>query len=133
VEGHRYFVGIRCRLGTQETSEIAQLDTAAQWSVVGGEVAEELINDLQEVVDEQIQMSTRLGTLHGSLRRLRIELLADAGLGANVLVDATVAVLPDWTGPVMLGFHGFLERLRVAIDPGAHAAMEPRIFFGAYE
>jgi hypothetical protein len=132
-QGHRYLVGVRCRLGAQENEEIAQLDTAAQWSVVGGEIADELAADLGDIVQEHIQMSTRLGLLNGSLRKLRIELLADAEHGVNVEVDATVAVLPDWNGPVMLGFNGFLERLRIGIDPGADAQAVPLIFFGTYD
>jgi hypothetical protein len=40
--GHRYFIGVRCQLGSQVNAEIAQLDTAAEWSVISGEIAEEL-------------------------------------------------------------------------------------------
>lgn len=129
--GHKYFVGVRCQLGNQEVVEIAQLDTAAEWSVVSADVAAALENDLGEPLDE-IVMHTRFGQMRGLLRRVRISLLADEGLGDNVDVDGTILVIPDWPGPVMLGFRGFLERLKIAIDPGADAAALSRIYFGAY-
>lgn len=128
---HRYFVGVRCRLGTQETEELAQLDTASEWSVISDEVAVELGNDLGDA-EGNIQLHTRFGRLDGTLRRLRITLLADAEQGADVEVEATVVVLPNWPGPVMLGFRGFLQRLRLGIDPGVDANSIPRIYFGAF-
>jgi len=128
---HRYFIGVRCQLGSQLNEEIAQLDTAAEWSVIGPDVAEELEDDLGDELGH-IQMRTSRGLIVGPLRRLRIALLADEGMGNNVDVEATVLVAADWAGPVMLGFKGFLERLRIGIDPGASAVDEPRVYFGSY-
>ena len=56
--------------------------------------------------------------LKGSLSRLNVSLLAEPDHGKDLSVDATVAVIPNWPGPVVLGYQGFLERLRFAIDPG---------------
>lgn len=60
--------------------------------------------------------STRLGSMPGRLQRVLVTLIADEG--ANAEVDATVFVAPAWTGPVVLGYRGFLERLRFGLDPG---------------
>jgi hypothetical protein len=59
-----------------------------------------------------------------------MSLRADEGLGYDLQVDSTVAVLPEWPGPVMLGYRGFLERIRLAIDPGGSPHEPQRIFFG---
>jgi hypothetical protein len=45
-----------------------------------------------------------------------IALVADDG--SDYIVDATVLVIRGWPGPPVLGFRGFLERVRVALDPG---------------
>jgi hypothetical protein len=78
-------------------------------------------------------MRSRFGRMSGRLHRVRISLLADEGLGNDVDVESTILVVPNWPGPVMLGFKGFLERLKVAIDPGVNPAEVPRIHFGAYD
>ena len=128
---HNYFVGVRCQLGNQDVVEIAQLDTAAEWSVMSGDVAAALEPDLGEPLEE-IVMYTRFGQSTGHLHRVRISLLADEDFGDNVDVDGTILVIPDWPGPIMLGFRGFLDHLKVAIDPGADADAMPRIHFGSY-
>jgi hypothetical protein len=45
-------------------------------------------------------------------------------------VDATVLLLPAWPGPMVLGVSGFLDRIRIAIDPGASVA-DAIFFFSA--
>jgi hypothetical protein len=59
---------------------------------------------------------------------LDIHLLADLG-GTDIKVESTVLVTGDWSGPTVLGFHGFLEKLRFALDPGV-AEGEEIIYFG---
>ena len=72
-------------------------------------------------------MSTRFGVLKGDLVRLAVTLLADPDCGVDLTVDATVAVIPDWPGPIILGYQGFLERLRFALDPGN--TLDGELFF----
>lgn len=120
-----------CRFGSLQSQETALLDTGAEWSVVGGDFAEVLreTGDLGESVDS-IKISTRFGSFEGSLYRFQVCLLSDDDLGGTDLrVDATVAVLPLWQGPNVLGYRGFLERIRIAIDPGVSGG-EEKIFFG---
>lgn len=120
-------VAARCRLGRQETVEWALLDTGAQWSVIGGEVAEALEGELHDSGIE-IKMETRFGNYVGRLCRLEVTLEADEG--DALLVEATVLVLPEWPGPVVLGYRGFLERIRLGLDPGS-GANDQWMFFGA--
>jgi len=128
---NQLIVGVRCRLGTLEAEEIALLDTAAEWSVIGGDTADALAGDLG-AHEQEITISTRLGKKTGTLRRLSVTLLADAGKGDSMDIEATVLVIDDWTGPVVLGYRGFMERLKVALDPGADAGAIPTLYFGAY-
>jgi hypothetical protein len=116
----------RCRLGTLETE--ALLDTGAEWSIFGGELAEALERDAN---DERlpIPMDTRLGRVDGRMYRLDIALLADEG--EELRVSASVLLAPSWEGPPVLGYRGFLERIRFGLDPGHGNSEEQWLFFGS--
>jgi hypothetical protein len=123
-------VAVRCRLGRLDIDAVALLDTGAQWSVLGGELAELLREDLEDL-GESLELGTRLGRFTGALNRLDIILAADADLGRDLRIDATVLVVPDWPGPIVLGYRSLLERTRVALDPSVEG--RPMIFFGPSE
>jgi hypothetical protein len=110
-----YIVGVRCSLGSLPGDELVLLDTGAMWTVIGSSHVDLLASDLGEDI-EPIRMSTRLGSVSGNLRRLTITLVAD--IGASLEIDATVAVCPSWTGPIVLGYHGLMERVCLVLDPG---------------
>jgi hypothetical protein len=74
-------------------------------------------------------MWTRYGRLDGQLGRLGIRLVADPDWGVDLDVDATVLVLPSWPGPTVLGVSGFLDRVRIAIDPRGQLG-DATLFFG---
>ena len=40
-------------------------------------------------------------------------------------------VSDDWHGPIVLGWKGFIERVRIAIEPAVSAGEEGRIYFGS--
>jgi len=108
-------VAVRCRLGQLTPTEVALLDTGSTWSVIGGEtalLAAPFLGDAGPV----LELSTRLGSFDGRTHRLSISLLADEG--PDLEIDASVLVAPAWSGPVVLGYRGFLERVRFALDPG---------------
>lgn len=119
-------VAVRCRFGSQP-EELAMLDTGAQWTLIGPELIELLGDELGEGL-EAITMSTRIGRFQGTLYRLPIRLLADRG--TDVTVDATCCALKAWPGPNILGFTGFLERLRFALEPAMDVGSIARIHFG---
>jgi hypothetical protein len=102
------------------------LDTGAHWTLIGPDLIDELGDELGEAIGS-VPMSTRLGSFQGTLHRLSIQLVAD--MGADFTVEGTCLALPDWPGPAILGFNGFLERLRLALEP-ATAQTEARIHFG---
>jgi hypothetical protein len=47
-------------------------------------------------------------------------------------MESTVFVSEDWPGPIVLGFRGFLEKLRIALDPGVRHS-EQLFYFGLCE
>jgi len=123
----RLTVAVKCRIGNIEDTYFALLDTGAEWSVIGGELSE--ILECGSPI-AQISMSTKNGKYSGYLHRINIGLLADPECGCDLNIESTVAVLSEWTGPIVLGYRGFLERLRFAFDPGIMPGSQPRFYFG---
>ena len=125
----RVVVAARCRVDGIDTVEQALLDTGAQWSLIGGELAE-LVRPIAVHLElPPLPFTTRLGTLSGSCVRIPIVLVADEG--EDLVVESTVYLMPQWTGPsVVLGYRGLLERVRLAFDPGV--ADDQWLGFGGY-
>lgn len=104
------------------------MDTGAEWSVIGGDTAQILEDELDSPT-VSFAMSTRLGRIHSSLHRINISLLAGENGGDDLAVDSSVFVSKEWDGPIVLGYRGFLERIRFALDPGVVAG-EQMFYFG---
>lgn len=100
----------------------AQVDTGAAWTILETEVAEAL--GLLDGAGESVRLRTRYGLIGGRLERTTITLLADEGESLDV--DATVFVSREWLAGTFLGYGGFLQRIRFAIDPE-----ENFFYFGA--
>jgi hypothetical protein len=99
---------------TLGTEIYAMVDTGAAWPILNPEIAREAHLNLGE--GQKIRLSTRLGKIPGEL--LRATLTIPAVTGEGLEVDATVFV-PEthWSEPNFLGYRGFLERIRFAVDP----------------
>jgi hypothetical protein len=94
---------------------LAQLDTGAAWSIFEPEIAAAMgILDAEGV---PVRLSTRHGEIPGHLvDGVSVAILADEGEGLNV--NATVFVSRDWPRGNFIGYSGFLERIRIGLDPG---------------
>ena len=92
---------------------LAQLDTGSAWSILDRQVAEEL--HVLGTEGETVRMDTRFGEIVFRLIPMRIVVLADEG--DSQTVNASVCVSERWNGGTFLGYSGFLERLRFALDP----------------
>jgi hypothetical protein len=114
-------VAVRCRFGDAVDTYKALLDTGAQYSVIGGDTAE-VVGDQATPVHAPMTMSTRLGKITGQLHRLDVTLVADDG--QDLRVESTVLLCPEWGGPIVLGYLGLLDRLRIALDPGVTGGNE---------
>jgi hypothetical protein len=100
---------------------LAQLDTGAAWSVLDGDIAEAL--GFLERPGPAIRLSSRSGTVRGRLIRSSLTLVADEGESCQV--DATLFVSREWAYGNFIGYSGFLERIRFAIDPEKN-----QVYFG---
>jgi hypothetical protein len=124
-------IAVKCRVGNLEETDLALLDTGAEWSVIGGETAKILEDELASPT-ESFTMSTRIGRIFGSLYRTNISLLAEENRGYDLTVESSVFVSKEWEGPIVLGYRGFLERIRFALDPGVVPG-EQMFYFGLAE
>ncbi len=101
------------------------VDTGGHFCILSPEVVD-LIGEALGDHGEKTSLLTAQGRLSGRLYRHRVELLAKKG--ENLDVEATVLVSPDWRGPSILGYTGFLERIRFAVDPRTN-----RFHFGSLD
>lgn len=93
--------------------QYALLDTAAEWCILPGAIVRLLDLDLTPDPDT-LPYCTRRGTFHGRFERLSLTLIATEG--QKVEVNATFFIC-DWTGPIIVGWRGCLERIRFGLDP----------------
>ncbi len=74
------------------------------------------------------RLSSRFGTKDGRLVKVPLTLPADEGESLT-LDQATVFVSEDWPkGKNFLGYIGFIESIRMALDP-----QENMFYFGGYD
>ncbi|MGV3720836.1 MAG: hypothetical protein ACO1SX_07990 [Actinomycetota bacterium] len=110
---HRLLVAVPCRIADAMTPVFALLDTASEWCVLPGDLAEELETDWE--ASPRIRLHSRFGLIPGALVRTSLSFPAEEG--QETQVDATWFVSAEWPGPAVLGWKGALERIRFAIDP----------------
>jgi len=111
---HRLLVAVFCRIADGATPSVALLDTGSEWCVLPPEVAQESGFDLMPD-PATAPLHTRFGLIYGRLERVTITLIADQGHDLDV--PATCFLSEDWPGPLVLGWKGFLERIRFSVDP----------------
>ncbi len=104
---------IRLFPGDVEVPILAQVDTGAAWSILERDIAEGL--GLLDESGPPVSLSTRKGTVNGRLVRVPMTILADEG--DSLRVEATLFVSQDWEQGNFIGYCGFLERIRFAVDP----------------
>ena len=94
-------------------SVYALIDTGAPFCIFNSDLLNAAGIDFD--AGEWITLSTRIGRVNGRIQRL--ELIVPAQEGDSLSVDASVFVTDEWQHGSFLGYGGFLERLRFAIDP----------------
>jgi hypothetical protein len=93
-------------------SWLAQLDTGAAYSMLEPGVARAL--NVLDGDGQPVSVHTREGTIEGRLERIPLTLIADEGRSLDL--DAVFFVSREWPGKTFLGYTGFLDRLRIALD-----------------
>lgn len=112
-------VAVPCYLDGQEPEVYALLDTASHWSVLPGWLAEELgFRGSAEAGDQMLVRirTSRSGIITGRIGSLWVRLPAVEG--ENLDLQVTCVVSEEWTGPLVLGWKGCLEGIRIGLDPG---------------
>ena len=94
-------------------SVLALVDTGTPYCIFNRDIMEALGFTFDN--DDKIDLSTRVGTVSGSVERMHITLAAEEGNSLDI--DASVFVSDEWHHGHFLGYSGFLERLRFAVDP----------------
>jgi hypothetical protein len=113
---HKLITGVECEFPAIRAKQIVLLDTGAELSMVDNRVYQAC--SYQNYLDTPVgttTINTRLGSFEGTLHRVEVSLTAD--WGQPLTIEGTFLFCEHWTGPTVLGFHGFLERVRFAIDP----------------
>ena len=91
---------------------IARVDPATPWVILHSEISAEIG---LRASSTEVELRTVAGLMRGSLERLPIRLVAEQG--DSLEIDATVFVCDEWQRENFLGYSGFLERIRFAVDP----------------
>src|SRR6185295_15600276 len=92
----------------------AMIDTAAPWCIFAPPIGRS-IQDHFQPISEELFLNTRLGTFRGRLHLVPVSF--PVLQGESLVIEATVFISPDWQGPNFLGYEGFLQRIRFAVDP----------------
>jgi len=90
------------------------IDTAAPWCIFASPIGRS-IRDHFQPISEILSLSTRLGNFRGRL--YLVPLSFPVVQGESLEIEATVFVSADWSGENFLGYEGFLQRIRFAVDP----------------
>lgn len=107
----------------------AIVDTGAPWCILAPEIVEPLRPTLQAGYEAEDKLMVRGTSYEGQLLRMRVGLEAQTGSSLEVEATVFVPTLPaeqEWPYPNFLGLGGFLNRIRLAIDPTENA-----FYFGA--
>ena len=98
--------------GDIEIPIFARLDPATPWVVLNSEINEQIG---LRAGSPEIELQTAAGFMKGCLERFPIRLEAEQG--DSLEIEATLFVCDDWQRENFLGYSGFLERIRFAVDP----------------
>lgn len=106
-------IWIRLQPAVSSFAFLAQLDTGAVWTLLPTELMEQL-GELEDL-GATSSLQTARGRFTGPLVRATFKILPSRG--DEVSVDATILAARNWPGPPLLGYRGFLERVRFGLDP----------------
>lgn len=124
---HKVMVCVTCQVENFKRRDPAFLDTGSEFPIIGGELARRLKN--RPIERERVKVHTWLGDIVGDIVRLTITLIADEG--EDLPIESSVLLTEDWDEPeIVLGYDGFLNRVRVALDPGLEPQGQKLFYFG---
>jgi hypothetical protein len=113
---------ILVRVQVEQIEEEAAVDTGGVYLVCSQTVAGFLRTSLGDYPIGRDTVRVRGLAVEGTLHRVRLSLLAEAGRGESLDLEVTAFLpFPDapYALPTMLGLTGCLECLRFAVDPAS--------------
>ena len=115
---------VQVRVADLATPLYAQLDTAAAWSILSPDLAEQV--GIRTDGGASTLLSTRLGLKKGHIVRVPFTLVAQEG--ESLRTEGSFFVCPDWPKrQIFLGYTGLLDSIRFALDPQVND-----FYFGPY-
>lgn len=93
---------------------LALMDTAAPWCIFEPTIVAK-IRDRVEVIRENACLHSRLGYFWGTLGYGALKVVAEEGEDLDIQVLMFLSL--DWPGGNFIGYEGFLDRIRFAVDP----------------
>jgi hypothetical protein len=115
ADGATLLVAVHCLIQGQYPVTFALLDAASTWSLLPGDLAQQLGCKLTTDPKLPGLRTARCGLIRGCLERLWVRFPADAGSTLDIEVGFYLSAA--WTGPVVLGWKGGRENLKFAVDP----------------
>jgi hypothetical protein len=98
-------------------SVYAVVDTGTPYCIFETEILEALGFSFNN--GESITLNTAYGSFRGTIQRLTIRLVAEQGDSLDV--DSSVFVTGEWWYGNFVGYSGFLERFRFAVDAATNS------------
>jgi hypothetical protein len=98
----------------------AIIDTASPWCILDPEEAEGIDTTILEWLLNVEDLRTARGNISGNLYRMSISLEAARGQGISIeskVLVPTLNLYQEWRLPNFIGFEGFLDMIRFAVDP----------------
>lgn len=92
---------------------LAQLDTGSPYSVLDREVAEAA--QLFQMAGDEVQIRNKDGVFRGYLVKVPAKLVAETGESLDL--EGTFFVSENWSAGNFIGYSGFLDSIRSALDP----------------
>ena len=126
--GRKLVISVKCSFAGSDERYYALFDTGAEWAVIPQSIVDCHPNSFSSL-EIPIKLSSRFGSDEGTLHQCALHILVDSG--EDIAIDATVLVIPNWIGPVVLGFNSLLNKIRWACDPTID--QQGRLYFGMVE
>ncbi len=126
--GRNLIISVKCSFGENTDKYYALFDTGAEWAVIPQTIVDSNPGCFSSL-EIPIRLSSRFGTDDGILHECELRILVDSG--EDIILGATVLVIPDWNGPVVFGFKSLLNKIRWACDPTID--QQGRLYFGMAE
>ena len=116
---------VRCKIDGLESEDQAMLDTGSTYTVIGRDVVQTIEHKLEDCGKGNIESC--YGPISGKLVKLNMTLISEGGCDLDIK-SGLALVSEDWDGrTIVLGYRGFLDKIRIAIDPGNNP--EKQVFY----